>query len=249
MSSKSTSSWLQSKHAEHFFDLEKAATDKLFRCLSGPNVLLMGDAINADKLVEFDFPQLVKVAHATELATENHDLAADCAFLPFQESSFSAVIVPHILESHELPHQVLREAHRVLQSDGHLLLTCMNPISWIGLQRVMRHKSVLKGEYYTVSRVKDWLHLLGFEVVASAMYHYAPLTRHPMLIRRFNFINSIGDRWFPMFGGSFVISARKRDFGLRLVGKTSLRKQRGRSLTPAPARRVESENIKTIDQP
>lgn len=221
--------WLACKRAEHFLEVEKVHTDRALRQIGGPNVLLLGNLIDHALLLELDFPQLVWVTQDTNSQdTEknsaaknnvNYSLAADSAFLPFEEGSFSSVILPHALEAHELPHQVLREAHRVLQPEGHLLLTCFNPISLLGLQRLMRQKSVPVGQYYGVSRVTDWLSLLGFEVVGSAMYHYAPLCKNELLRKRLAFINAVGDRWLPMVGGSYLITARKRNAGLRIIEK------------------------------
>jgi hypothetical protein len=105
----------------------------------------------------------------------------------------------------------------------------------------MRASAAPRGVFYSVARVKDWLHLLGFEVVGSAMYHYAPLTQSAFLTRHLAFLNALGDRWLPMLGGSFLISARKREVGMRLVGRLPAKtKKRTSGLATAPARKVKN---------
>lgn len=220
------SHWLDSDQADYFFKIEQPFTDRAIRQLAGPNVLCVGALLDRHFLQAQGFPQLLTVTDQA-LPRQQFDLAADSAFLPFPEGSFASVILPHALEGHSLPHQVLREAHRVLQPDGHLIVTCFNPWSCLGLQRLMGRSGVPQGQYYTVARVKDWLSVLGFEVVGSAMYHYSPLSKRVFFHRKLQFLNAVGDRWLPMFGGSFLISARKREVGTRLVGKLKTARNTG----------------------
>jgi SAM-dependent methyltransferase len=202
-------------------------------------VLQLGDLIHDNVVSNLDLPQLVRVSCKQNVDKAYFDLAANSAFLPFADNSFASVLLPHVLEGHELPHQVLREAHRVLLPEGQLLLTCFNPASFIGLQRILRLSASLDGPYYSPSRVKDWLFLLGFEVSASAMYHYSPLCKSEYLNRKLNFLNFVGDRWLPMLGGSYLIVARKREIGMRLIGKDRAfgRKKHQQALAPAGARK------------
>lgn len=223
---QSQAEWLESEYGGSFIAAESVYTDKALRQIGGPRVLLIGDLFQSNKLLELDFPQLLKVVpnRAKGQSGVCNDVAftqllADPAFLPFEANTFSSVILPHVLEGHLLPHQVLREAHRVLRPEGCLLITGFNPLSLIGLQRFLRPKAALKGDYYTVKRVRDWLQLLGFEVVGSAMYQYAPLCKNLRLRTALNFLNAVGCRWLPMSGAGYMINAKKRDAGVRMIGR------------------------------
>ena len=46
--------------------------------------------------------------------------------LPFATHSIDLVVMPHILEFTEDPHQVLREVERVLVPEGHVVITGFN---------------------------------------------------------------------------------------------------------------------------
>ena len=211
-------SWRESAYVEQLFASEAHYLRQALKLLSGPRVLQIGCLIEQRGIDGLDLPQLIR-SHCNQEIPAWASLTADPAFLPLDADSISGVILPHMLEAHELPHQVLREVHRVLRPDGCLLLTGFNPFSLVGLQRYVRPAAVYPGHYYSVRRVMDWLQLLGFEVVSSAMYQYAPLSKSQRLRSAFNFLNSVGDRWLPMFGGGYMICAKKRDAGLTLVGQ------------------------------
>ena len=232
--------WLASPFGQSFLDCERRHLDRAVKLLNGPQILLLGDVLNTTSLEQLDFPQLVQVNQSFGIKHKvGTQVMADHAFLPFDAGVFSGVVLPHVLEGHELPHQVLREAHRVLRSNGHLVLSGFNPFSLLGMQRVLRTKAAAKGTYYSITRVRDWLRLLGFELSGSVIYQHAPLCKSKGLRDATRFINSIGDRWLPMIGGSYMITARKRDLGMTMVGPVRYSRKKARpklaSATTSPA--------------
>ena len=100
-------------------------------------------------------------------------LQAEADALPFCENGVDAVLLSHNLEFTPDPHHVVREAHRVLRSDGYLLLTGINPYSMVGLLKcwpALRRRYPWQGRFFSVSRVKDWLHLVGFEILSEQRF-------------------------------------------------------------------------------
>jgi SAM-dependent methyltransferase len=237
---KTNRAWLASAYGQSCLAAEKLHVDRALRKISGPRVLQIGDIFDCHSLRALDFPQLIQVNDDLVAAPESvSSIIADAAFLPFDAGCLSTVVLPHVLEGHQLPHQVLREAQRVLMPEGHLIVTGFNPVSLLGLQRYLNPRAVYRGNYYSVKRVKDWLQLLGFEVVGSAMYQYAPLVKSDRLRNALNFINSVGDRSLPMSGGGYMISAKKREVGMRLVGKlafSGVRRKRQKLATAASSK-------------
>jgi SAM-dependent methyltransferase len=239
-SAQANANWLASPYGQSFIESERSHMDRALKLLTGPQVLLLGEVLDTANLEQLDFPHLVQVNtslsrvplsapssnnKAQRIGTQ---VSADPAFLPFDAGVFSSVVVPHVLEGHELPHQVLREAHRVLRSDGHLVLSGFNPYSLIGLQKLLQKKATVNGQFYSFTRVRDWLRLLGFELTGSAIYQYAPLCKSNRMRDATNFLNTVGDRWLPMTGGSYMITARKRDLGLTLIGPTRFSRKKRR---------------------
>ena len=88
--------------------------------------------------------------------------------LPIDSHAVDVVILPHVLEFEPRPHEALREASRVLVPEGSLVILSFNPVSTIGLRRVFKHRAEAApwcGTYFGAGRLRDWLTLLGFDVV------------------------------------------------------------------------------------
>jgi len=151
-----------------------------------------------------------------------------CTELPFESDSMDLVVLPHVLEFSENPHQVLREVERVLMPEGNLIISCFNPRSLWGLKRSMggcrrrlglgnRQGYPWEGNFIALPRLKDWLALLGFEVVGGRFAAYAPPFQQAKWLDRFSFMEAAGDRWWAVSGGVYLLHAIKRVHGMRLI--------------------------------
>ncbi len=141
------------------------------------------------------------------------DLIGDPAALPFAADSVDVMLLPHVLEFSADPHQVLREAERVLIGEGHLLILGFNPWSWFGLWRLLfgwRGAMPWSGRFYGLTRVKDWLKLLGFEVIDRQYFFHRPPVRSPALSRRLGFLEHLGAWLWRGTGGAYLMVAKKR---------------------------------------
>ena len=105
--------------------------------------------------------------------------------LPIDSQAVDVVILPHVLEFESRPHQALREASRVLVPEGSLVILSFNPVSAIGLRRAFKYRAEVApwcGTYFGAGRLRDWLTLLGFDVVdqrACFASGYGVLPRRP----------------------------------------------------------------------
>lgn len=149
-------------------------------------------------------------------ADETIAVTAVAEALPFDAKSIGVVLLPHVLEFSEDPHQVLREVSRVLVPEGHLVLLGFNPMSLWGLRNLVASGDEYpwSGRYYRMSRVKDWLNLLGFEMNVGAMTYYRPPASSEKLNKRFSFLDNVGDRWWPLMAAVYILIARKREIGI-----------------------------------
>lgn len=92
------------------------------------------------------------------------DLCASPQVLPLCSGSVDVVILVHQLEFNARPHQVIREAARVLAPEGHLLVLGFNPYSLWGIRRYLTLGSgqpPWSGRYLSAHRIQDWMQLLG----------------------------------------------------------------------------------------
>ncbi len=143
--------------------------------------------------------------------------------LPFATQSIDLLVMPHLLEFSRNPHQILREAERVLIPEGQLIISGFNPISLWGVRqslgrRMDRHFLPKQGQFLALPRLKDWLKLLSFEVNRGRYGCYCPPLRSEKWLARYGFMEKAGDRWWPICGAVYMISAVKRVRGMHLIG-------------------------------
>jgi SAM-dependent methyltransferase len=170
-----------------------------------------------------------------------------CAFdaLPFPNASLDLVVLPHTLELARDPHQALREVERVLVPEGRVLIAGFNPASLWGLRQRAGHARQRMGsasarrlylpsagEFIGYWRLRDWLRLLGFELDAGHFGCYRPPCQSERWLQRYAWMEPLGERWWPVLGAVYFVSAVKRVRGMRVVG---LARQEHRRLRAAPA--------------
>lgn len=133
--------------------------------------------------------------------------------LAVANDSVDVVVLPHTLGFHADPHQVLREVERVLIPEGHVVILGFNPWSLWGLQRGLLHwrgEAPWCGRFLSPLRVRDWLSLLGFEIVHSESYFYRPAIARAAVLGRLRFMERLGRQFWPPLGGGYMLVARKR---------------------------------------
>lgn len=154
-------------------------------------------------------------------------LGVRCDFesLPLASNSLDLVVLPHALELARDPHDTLREVERVLVPEGKVVIIGFNPMSSWGVSHRMgglgvRSARVLpQGEFIGYWRLRDWLRLLDLEVEAGRFGCWRPMVRTEAWWNRLQWMESAGERWWPVLGAVYVVVAVKRVRGMRLVGK------------------------------
>ncbi|MDX1573747.1 MAG: methyltransferase domain-containing protein [Methylophaga sp.] len=145
---------------------------------------------------------------------EHGQLQAHNQYLPFKSASVDQLVITHALEFADAPHQLLREAERILSEDGSIILFVFNPLSSWGLRRLFswRGKQPWRGHFFSRWRLTDWLTLLDFEVVERrAIIFQLPVNRRSKGFGS-QFLTRFGPRFWPYFGAVTVIVAKKRRF-------------------------------------
>ena len=214
MSIPEIDSWLDSPPGRYVMAWEQRKIDAVVADLFGYNALQLG--LPRYSLLAQNRIPLRQIAGESGPV----DVLCDLRELPFSANSVDLVVLPHVLEFHDDPHQILREVERVLIPDGQLVLTGFNPISLWGLRRQLpapTGETPIHGNYISVLRLKDWLQLLSFEVERGNFGCYAPPFRHERWLKRWHFMEAAGDRWWSFAGGVYLLRAVKRVRGMRLL--------------------------------
>lgn len=205
--------WYESDLGRYVLARELAWFDAVSCDLFGFNALQVGEC-------DIDFLRANRMPQRYCAAPDGGGLRALPEELPIAGQSLDLLALPHALEFSSNPHQVLREAERVLRPEGRLLISGFNPLSLWGMRRVLSRAEAQhpwNGRFIHLYRIKDWLALLGFEPQGGRMACYAPPLNRFAWLDRFSFLEAAGDRWWALGGGVYLIHAVKRVHGMRLI--------------------------------
>jgi SAM-dependent methyltransferase len=176
------------------------------------------------------------------------------AELPFGAQTLDLLVLPHVLEFAPDPHAVLREADRVLRPEGRLVVTGLNPVSlwgargllpgWVASPFLPAHDQLI-----APPRLRDWLKLLSFESERLAHGCYRPACRTQSGLDRSAFLERAGDRWWPICGAVYALSAVKRVRAMRMVGPLRRRAGAAAPVAAAGTRRSAAETCDARARP
>lgn len=200
--------WQQFPQGEFIRSQIEAAMAPYLERVFGYHLLKIGDLSTQINTSASPIKHQVAVASHPYLG----GVVADIDDLPFAQNSVDGCILTQSLEYHDDPHHILRETHRVLIAGGTIIITGFNPISFCGAARIwpFNYKRLpWSGRFFTPARVKDWLDLLGFEVLADERFIYNSLSSSPG-ISRFEWWGSACSKYLSSFGSVYLLVARKR---------------------------------------
>jgi SAM-dependent methyltransferase len=145
-------------------------------------------------------------------AVQGPTVVGDPTALPLASDSIDAILLPHVLEYSDQPEAILAEVERVLIPEGRLVLLGFDPLSLWGLGRLWwptRGRSPWNGCFRLAAQVERWLSEQGFEIEVCERALFCPPFVSPRG-RRCLAIESLGRRFWPLFGGLYAIRAVKR---------------------------------------
>ena len=137
--------------------------------------------------------------------------------LPFPSASLDLLVLPHTLELSYDPHATLREVERVLVPEGRVVICGFNPNSLWGLSKSFKCGFSQVGDFIGQRRLRDWLQLLSFEVESTSFGCYRPAVKTERWLKRWDWMDEAGVRWWPILGSVYGMVAVKRVKGMRLM--------------------------------
>ncbi len=213
MSIPGLESWLDSAQGRYVLNWEAGRVDAAVADAFGFNALQLGlpyhDFLRANRI-----PMRQKAGDSGPV-----DVLCEFTALPFATGSTDLVVLPHVLEFHPDAHQILREIERILIPEGQLIILGFNPLSLWGL-RNRYHRSgrfPWHGSYLSLTRLKDWLKLLAFEVDRGTAGCRVPPWEQQAWLRRWGFMEAGDQRWWGLPGGVYMLRAIKRTHAMRLI--------------------------------
>lgn len=138
--------------------------------------------------------------------------------LPIATDSIDVLILPHTLDFSERQHEILREVHRVLRSDGHLVVLGFKPGGIWGLRRLIPGAGLPPNTNHLVGdrQLSDWLKLLDLNIHGVTRYFFKwPITGVP--VSGSQLWEQRGRRWWPELAACYMLTAQKRMYTLTPV--------------------------------
>ena len=207
--------WLQTAPGRYLLAWEQAQVDAAVDDLFGFHALQLG-------LPELQGLASNRMSHRWVAGV---DLQCEFEALPFDTASLDLVVLPHSLELSPDAHGLLREVERVLRPEGRLIILGLNPASLWGLRQNLGRLRPggepylpRTGEFIGYWRLRDWLRLLSFDVEAARFGVYRPPLKTEAWLDRWQWVEGVGSRWWPVLGAVYFIQAVKRVHGMRLIG-------------------------------
>ncbi len=210
MENISVPDWFSQPLGRYVLSRERQWLDAVVPDIFGYHALQLG-------LPQHDLLKESRIVHRLRV-DPNGGLRAQFHELPFDSQSVDLVLLPHVLEFSENPHEILREVDRVMMPEGRILITGFNPWSLFGVKKLWASRGYpWEGQFVSLIRMKDWLQLLGFEPAAGKLACYIPPVASEVWQQRWSFMENAGDRWWGVSGGVYMLAAVKRVQGMRLL--------------------------------
>ena len=206
--------WFSSVPGREIARDEIAQLDRVLPNLFGYHLLQVG------RLADFDLLSKSRILYRNIVEIDGQSpglqypvVQGSATALPVESDSIDVVVLPHILEFEAQPHEALRESARVIMPDGHLLICGFNPWSLLGCWRYLKRRQQAvpwRAQFIGLTRLRDWLALLGFDVLSQEACFFKPPFSNERLLKRLDFLDRIGSRMPAYFSGAYLLLARKR---------------------------------------
>jgi SAM-dependent methyltransferase len=232
------SSWLAGPLGGMVLEEERTVVAGALECAFGLHCVQVGAWGAPDEFLRL--ARTRRAALVAECATEGAALVSPADSLALQSDSVDVMLLPHTLEFAPDPHEVLREAGRVLAGEGELVVLAFEPLGCWWLRHSLG-RACPPGLSRAVSapRLTEWLKLVGFEVGSPERYLYVPPLASLAARKARGALERIGRRTWPRFSGAYLLHARKRVHSMTPVRlRKRLRTAVIGGLTEPAARRV-----------
>jgi SAM-dependent methyltransferase len=132
--------------------------------------------------------------------------------LPLASGSLDLIILPHVLEYMDNPHQLLAEAMRAIKPEGHIVICVFNPYSMWGLKKWWSKPDTIpwSGHFIKPSQVKKWLSLADFKLIKHCYTLYQPPVGYEKLFDKLAFLEWLGQKFSVPFGGVYILIAQAK---------------------------------------
>lgn len=202
--------WFETPLGCALLEQEREALAAALECVFGEQFLQVGSWGSPGLFLELARTQRRALLSPSDVPVGH--IRSCPASLAIQSDSIDALLLPHTLELEPDPHEVLREAQRVLRPEGCLVVLGFEPLgSWAMRSRVARGR-FLPGTARLLSerRLADWLKLLGFDVDPASRFLFTLPFVRAQSGRMRRWADGAGRALGSRLSGAYILRARKR---------------------------------------
>lgn len=206
--------WLAEQFlGQRLLETEELQCSRLLERHFGKHAILIGVPHQYAMLDSTKIPCHALVTPLVSRDNKSGYIDGDFHDLPLLTGSVDLVLLPHTLEFIDNPRQLLAEACRIIKPEGLIVITGFNPYSTWGLKKIItKHKKNIPwgGNFIHSYKIKNWLKLADFAIENHTSALFSPPINQPQLYNKFHFLERIGRKCFPVFGGVYLIVARAK---------------------------------------
>lgn len=204
------SQWLETSLGESLLAQESRVVEDALDGIFGEECLQVGLWGDSRAFLRFSRTQRSMLV-AEQAVDDSRSTLGELHRLPIASDSVDCVVLPHTLDYSDRPHAILREVHRVLRSDGHIVLLGFRPGGLWGLRRLVPGAAMPPGAHHLISdrRLRDWLQLLDMRIQSNVRYFF----RWPLPASKSEASatwEQRGRRWWPELSACYMLVAQKR---------------------------------------
>ena len=204
-------SWAATKYGKYIIQEESSALKNILPNINSHRMMQLGLvpelnlSLRSNHLHSFSFGPL-----NTNIL---NSAVSDFDTLPLPSETIDTVFLHHALEFSQHPHEVLKEASRVLKPSGYIVMIIFNPVSMLGLLKfpvrllssnaVWRHHGLRRG------RVLDWLKLLSIRPTKPLPRGCPPPCLYSSRQNADGLLARISNKYQIFFGAFYIIVAKK----------------------------------------
>lgn len=213
--------WFDSELGQELLMREQELAAQIIPTLFGMHFVQFGIDPRINFFAESPVTHCFSVVPELELGLAENNIVASNTDIPLAHESVDVVLLHHALDFTDSPHQVLREAARILRPGGHLIVVGFNPFSSWGIYRFFSRNKANPpwcGHFISHRRLSDWFKLLELTELKNLSGYHRPPFESIRWRNRFSCL----ERWArkgPALNGGFSVLLARKD----IAGMTPLR--------------------------
>jgi len=207
--------WFDTELGQQLLNTERSLLDRVLPTMFGYHLVQISIDNRLDLCRESPIKHRIQINPVIELGLSESCIIAKNEELPLAHNSVDLVVLHHTLDFAQSPHQVLREAARILRPGGYLVHIGFNPLSWWGVYRQLKFDKQTvpwQGHFISPQRMHDWLALLELtETRVLSDFYMAPFEKASWR-QRSRLLESL-TRHCSSGCGAFMLQVARKDVG------------------------------------